>query len=594
MAAHSMPSLSRFVFIHTNRMNQLLTRPTIILLLVLLASGAARAQAPTWAWGVTLGNTDDDEVNAIASDASGNVYAVGTFQDNVDFDPGPGSALFSANGVDAFMLKLDDAGALVWAKRLTGSGHQWAQCIAVDPAGNVYVAGQLGITPIDMDPGPGTFMLNATSSYDVFVMKLDNAGDFVWAKAMGGNSTELPNEMTTDANGHVYVCGRYVSDSVDFDPGPGTHMLVSNGGWDAFVVELDTDGNFVWANSVGSDTTGYTEEALSIAVDDDGDVFVTGVFADTVDFDPGPAVVEIVAVEHMDMFVTKYNTDGDLVWARSIGGPYTQQGGAIAIDADANILITGGFSSGTDFDPNAGVVIANAWLSDLFVLKLDSATNFQWVRTVGETANQHTYGDALRTDAYGNIFLACDFTGSMDADPGPGTLNLNSAGGSDVLMMKLDAAGSMQWISTMQGSAADKPSSMVLGNTGSLYVAVNYNSPDLAFGGIMVNNAGGSSGTPDMLIARLDSTDLATGLVVMDPTHPEVMAYPDPFTDQLVVGGCNTRDELRLLDMSGRCVLHERALGTSTTLHTALLKSGVYVLELGRGTTVLRSKVVKE
>ena len=81
MAAHSMPSLSRFVFIHTNRMNQLLTRPTIILLLVLLASGAARAQAPTWAWGVTLGNTDDDEVNAIASDASGNVYAVGTFQD---------------------------------------------------------------------------------------------------------------------------------------------------------------------------------------------------------------------------------------------------------------------------------------------------------------------------------------------------------------------------------------------------------------------------------------------------------------------------------------------------------------------------------
>ncbi len=228
------------------------------------------------------------------------------------------------------------------------------------------------------------------------------------------------------------------------------------------------------------------------------------------------------------------------------------------------------------------------------MLKLDSATNFQWVRTVGETANQYAYGDALSTDADGNIYLACDFTGSMDADPGPGTLNLNSAGGSDVLMMKLDAAGSMQWISTMQGSAADKPSSMTLGNTGSLYVAVNYPSPDLTLGGIVVNNAGGSSGTKDMLIARLDSTDLATGLVVMDPTHPEVMAYPDPFTEQLVVSGCSPRDDLRLLDMAGRCVLHERTQGTSITLNTAQLMAGLYVLELGRGATVMRSKVVKE
>lgn len=573
-------------------MNHLLTRLTTIMLLVLLASGAARAQAPTWAWGVTLGDADDDEVNAIATDASGNVYAVGTFQDNVDFDPGPGTASFTANGVDAFMLKLDDTGALVWAKRIGGGGHQWAQCVAVDPAGNVYVAGQV-LNQVDMDPGPGTFPSSSAGSYALFVLKLDNAGDFVWAKNMGGTSDERPIEMTTDASGHVYVCGRYASANVDFDPGPGTHLLSTNGGWDAFVLELDTDGNFVWANSLGTDAS-YMEEALSLAVDDDGNVFVTGVFADTVDFDPGPAVVEIASVEDLDMFVTKYNTDGDLVWARSIGGPVNQRGDAIALDADANILLTSGYPSGTDFDPNAGVVTANAWPNDLYLLKLDSASNFQWVRTVGETSNQYTRGHALRTDADGNIFLACDFTGSTDADPGPGTLNLTSAGGTDVLMMKLDAAGTLHWVSTMQGSAADAPSSMALGTTGTLYVAVNYNSPDLTLGGILVNNAGGSSGTPDMLIARLDSTDLATGLVVMDPTHPEVMAYPDPFTDQLVVGGCSARDDLRLLDMSGRCVLHERAQGTSITLNTVHLLSGVYVLEIGRGNAVMRSKVVKE
>jgi hypothetical protein len=298
-------------------------------------------------------------------------------------------------------------------------------------------------------------------------------------------------------------------------------------------------------------------------------------------------------VEFQDAFVTKYTTDGDLVWARAIGGTSTQRITGLALDADANLLLTGSYPSGTDFDPNVGVVAPFAWPNDLYVLKLDSASNFQWVRTVGEGTFQYSRGQAISTDADGNVFMAGWYDGTMDSDPGPDTLSLTSAGAEDVLLMKLDAAGTLQWVTTVQGSADDMPSAMALGNTGSLYVAANYASEELTLGGITVNNAGGTAGTTDMLIARLDSTDLVTGLVAMNPPRSEVTAYPDPFDVQVMVSGTAAGDELRLLDVSGRYVLRARAEGGTTTLNTSPLLPGVYILKLRRGNASMRSKLVK-
>lgn len=558
--------------------------------------GPCHAQTPTWVWGVSLGSSDNEFVDAIASDAAGNVYACGNFEENFDFDPGPGFITFTPVGEDAFILKLDDTGALVWAKTIAGTVHQFAQAIAVDPAGNVYVAGQVGPTVADMDPGPGTFNMTSVGGYDLFVLKLDDAGDFVWAKAMGGSSNEEPATMKVDADGHVYVGGKFLSTDADFDPGPGTHTLASNFAWDAFVLELDTDGNFVWANSMGADGN-FTEETLDLAVDDAGNVFATGVFADTVDFDPGPGVVNIAAVQYEDAFITKFSTVGDLVWARVVGGGGTQRADGMALDANANILLTGRYGTGlipTDLDPNAGVVTAFGNPADMFVLKLDSASNFQWVRTFGGPTFQYTLGHAIQVDDDGNSYVLGAFDGTVDFDPGTDTLDLSAAGGLDAMVLKLDASGTFQWATTMQGGAAETPTAMALGNTGSLYVSVDYNSEDLTLGGITVNNAGGTSGTTDMLIARLDSTSMPMGLIAMAPTSAEALAYPVPFDAHLLVRGCAANDELRLLDMSGRCVLRERAQGVTTALNTDALTSGVYLLEVCRGKAMLRSKVVKE
>lgn len=568
-------------------------RPAAVALLCILASHLAHAQLPTWAWGLSMGTTGVEGVGGLALDGAGNVYAIGSYSGPMDMDPGPGTTLFTPTNTDPFFLKLNAFGELVWAKTIAAGNTQLGARIALDPAGNIYLAGALGgFNTVDMDPGPGTFNLTGAGSTDVFVMKLDPAGDFLWAKAVGGLSEDAVQGFAVDANGHAYVCGRFGSTNADFDPGPGTHLLSANSvSGDGFVMELDTDGDLEWAHGVGGN---MQDAAYGISVDDDGNVFLAGEFADTVDLDPGPGVLDFAAVGSKDVFITKYTTNGSLVWARVIGGPSGQSVVDLALDADANLLVTGAYPSGTDFDPNAGVVTANASPSDLYVLKLDSASNFQWVRTVGGTSLDYARGIDVLTDASGAVYVSGTYNGTIDADPGPDTLTLTSVGDNDVLLMKLDATGTEEWALTLQGPGTESAYGLVLNSSGSLFVAGSYSSPTLALGSITLNNEGGMSNTADILIARLDSTDLATGMIAMDRTRNDVAAYPVPFSTQLTVGGCRTNDELRLIDLSGRCVRIEQARGTNATLNTAALTAGVYVLEVRRGTTMMRSKVVKE
>lgn len=569
----------------------------LALALFLVLPLTLHAQVPSWTWGASFGSSSDEQVNAIASDAAGNLYATGSFRNTVDFDPQGGTSNLTANNADVFILKLNNAGGLEWAKRIgatSSTAAEFGQCIALDPAGNIYVAGQIGISTVDMDPGPGTFNLTGTGSYDAFVLKLDAAGDFIWAKQIAGPQDELPIAMRVDAAGSVHLCGRFNGTGVDFDPGAGTLLLNSAGGWDNFVMKLDPAGDLMWATSMGSAEPDL-EEALGIDVDAAGHVYTTGVFAGTVDFDPGPGIVNMTSVQNLDIFIQKLTSAGLLVWARSIGGNVNQRADALVLDEDANLLLAGAYpAAATDFDPNAGEVLRSAWPSDLFVLKLDSASNFQWVRTMGETTNQQSRAFDIATDQDGSAFVCGTVWGSMDCDPGPDTLTLTSAGGSDVLVFKLNAGGDLQWATTMQGTGLDNASAIALGDAGGVYVSANYPSPQLSFGGFTVDNAGGGSSTTDMVIARLDSTDLATDVFSDTVMHPPSAAvHPVPFSDELVVHGTTANGELLLVDATGRVVLRVRTTEGLTRLNTAALAPGAFVLHLRDGKTVTRATVVR-
>ena len=201
----------------------------ILFFLSLIVCTASFAQ-PGLVWARQMGGTSHEEGISTAVDASGNVFTTGHFVGTADFDPGPGTLSFtSAGSSDIFVSKLDALGNFVWAKQLGGITNDQGFALAVDPSGNVLTTGSFSGT-VDFDPGSGTFNLTAIGLSDIFVSKLDDQGNFVWAKQMGGNpipsTYDEGRSIAVDPSGNVFTTGIFYAVG-DFDPGPGTFNLNS-------------------------------------------------------------------------------------------------------------------------------------------------------------------------------------------------------------------------------------------------------------------------------------------------------------------------------------------------------------------------------
>ena len=200
-----------------------------------------------------------------------------------------------------FVSKLDSSGALVWARAMGGTSFEDGRGIAVDSAGNVYTTGNFTGTT-DFDPGPGSLNLTTNGASDLFVSKLSQSGNLVWARALGGFGSDVGWAVTVDTGGNPHIAGSFEG-SFDFDPGPLTTTLNSAGASDVFVLRLDSSGNLSWARAMGGPSF---DEGFGIAVNSAAaTVHTTGLFYDTADFDPGPGVLNLVSAGSEDAFVSK-------------------------------------------------------------------------------------------------------------------------------------------------------------------------------------------------------------------------------------------------------------------------------------------------
>ena len=168
------------------------------------------AIAQTLQWANQMGGTTDDVGASMAVDALGNVYTTGSFTGTVDFDPGAGTFnLTSAGSKDLFISKVDAGGNFLWAKQMGSTQNEEGMSIAIDGSGNVYTTGYFRFT-VDFDPGPGVFNLTTNpNGTSVFILKLNSAGDFVWAKQVGGPGANTSNSMKFDSFGNIYVSGNF-------------------------------------------------------------------------------------------------------------------------------------------------------------------------------------------------------------------------------------------------------------------------------------------------------------------------------------------------------------------------------------------------
>jgi hypothetical protein len=229
----------------------------------------------------------------------------------------------------------------------------------------------------------------------------------------------------------VYTTG-WFEGTTDFDPGPGVFNLSSAGRPDTFVSKLDSAGNFVWAKQMRGTAGGGS----GIAVDGAGSVYTTGWFQGTTDFDPGPGTSNLSSADSADIFVSKLDRDGSLIWVKQMGGTSYDAGSGIAVDAAGNVYTTGYFGGTADFDPGPDTFnLSSAGGPDIFVSKLNSAGNSVWAKQMGGMNGDAGYGIAV--DAAGNVYTTGLFISTADFDSGPGTFNLSSAGGPDIFVSKL-------------------------------------------------------------------------------------------------------------------------------------------------------------
>ncbi len=324
-----------------------------------------------------------------------------------------------------------------WAKRVGSTDDDYCIATTIDKWGNVYNTGSFKGT-VDLDPGPGVSDFTATSiNGNAFVLKLDALGNFIWAKQFSGGEGK-GRTIKCDAQGNVYTAG-YFFDVVDFDPGAGNYSLSVMVG--AFISKLDTDGNFEWAKQLG----GETMSIFSITVDAGSNVFCTGLFSNTTDLDPGPgtAFFDGGTRGESQIFILKLTLNGDFVWAKHMvvagnGNPggAVAAGNAIVTDNAGNIFVGGYFHHTVDFDPGPGVynLTAPVTSGNGFILKLNAAGNFVWVKRFGKTTGTTSiylpydvYVRSLAVDNTGNILTTGYFRDTIDFDPGPGVQNFTTA-----------------------------------------------------------------------------------------------------------------------------------------------------------------------
>jgi len=561
-----------------------------------------------FAWARSVGGNDSDHGFGLSVDASSNVFVTGYFNLTGDFDPGPGiSNLTSAGTDDVFILKLNGSGSFQWARAVGGTNVDTGYSITTDAFGNVIVTGSFNQTT-DFDPGIPVFNLVSAGGNDVFVLKLNSSGNFVWAKSFGGTSEDEGRSVCVDPSGNVITCG-FFEVSVDFDPGPGTYSLTSNGVLDAFISKLDPSGTLIWANNTGA---GGNDAAYGVTTDASGNIYSTGYFSNTVDFDPGISSYTITSAGQYDVFIDRFDASGNFIWAKSLGGTGDEVAYGIALGGTTTVHTCGNFQNNCDFDPNVGILnlISNG-TEDLFVHKMcqtplnagsilgitsicsgsssvysispvSGATSYSWNIPAGWSGSSSTFS-INSTCGNSGIFTvsAVNSCGSSSAQ----TLSVTvkalptlSISGSNTLCLGSSVSLTVSGASTYSWSHGATVAIVALNPT----ITTSYT----------VTGTSSVTGCSNSAITTL-SIVTCTGILNLENDQNTIQIYPNPTNGELSLALPFSNGEIDIYDMNGRSVRSEKITTEKVELKLKDLPSGIYLIKIKSNSQVHTTKLIR-
>lgn len=379
-----------------------------------------------------------------------------------------------------------------WGGNIGGTGIERANHVTTDLYGDVIVDGKFN-SPTDFDIASSVNSVVNSGYFDAYISKYSPSGSLIWVKtiAANANSNESPyiNSTVTDSSGNIYITGSFKG-SIDFDPSPtGSRILTSNGESDIFVLKLDRNGTLVWAGNMGSDES---DVGNGLTVDSQDNVYVTGSFRKTVDFDMTSGILNLTSEATDTTFIIKLDKNGTIIWGKATQGTGADGGNSVAVDSAFNVFVTGINVGITDFNPNPSSTfnLISAFEGQFFIWKLDSSGNFL---NAGVTTPSNTVypsrANKIKIDSNNNVLVAGAFYGTIDFDFGPVNNSMNAMGTgccSDAFILKVDNDLNYIWARKMGSTVSD----MAYG------LALDQNNNILSTGfmvGVVVNDTSGRS-----------------------------------------------------------------------------------------------------
>jgi hypothetical protein len=338
--------------------------------------------AQNFLWAKSAQGNDTDFPYHCTTDPQGNVIVTGFFYSPTITFGTVTLTNYEPGSADFFIVKYNSSGQVLWAKKAGGSCNEVGISCATDGLGNIYVTGVFtssSVTFGTIQLNNSTTVVNSCSPGDIFLVKYSPNGNILWAKKAGGSSSDVAYGCTTDANRNVIVTGYFDSPSINF----GTNNLSNSGGTDIFLVKYDSNGNFIWAKKAGG---ADDDISISCCTDAQSNIIVTGFYGSpSINF----GTTNLPCSGETDVFIAKYAPNGNLLWAKKAGGDDFELGMSCTSDAYGNVIVVGSFySSSIHFGTTQ---LTNTGETDIFIAKYTTNGNLLWAKKIGGLDDDQCY-----------------------------------------------------------------------------------------------------------------------------------------------------------------------------------------------------------
>lgn len=346
---------------------------------------------------------------------------------------------------------------LEWANYNSGERYSdnFPTSITNDKNGYLYTTGVF-IDRVDFDPGVGVENITSySSSWDVFIQKLDKDGNYIWTKRIGNSNWEYVYDIKSDDNSNIYIAG-YFYGTVDFDPGAGSYTVGTKGALNTFLLKLDSFGNFKWVKTFKNIDNSGRNQPKSLTLDKSNNIYLAGYFKDSINFNPTGSPILSYSNRYRP-YIAKFDSSGNLKWTKQLVNTLDTYIEDIEFSRTGFLYLVGPYSGTVDFDPDSTNYFDSAGYSnDGFILKLDTNGKFVDLKSLRTDGWQpYCEPNSIHLDKYDNIIVGGRYKDSADFDPGLSSLIHRENGGGDNFITKLDSNGALIWSKSFGGKHLD-------------------------------------------------------------------------------------------------------------------------------------------